>query len=89
MKTRQWNKSEITFGCRGFKRDVYEERRTYLMAIPDEMSLNLPMEDRYDRIRYLRTEEGQKKINEIKRQQEIKTLSEAPKKPPKTIFNDW
>lgn len=49
-----WDKEKLIRRGKNFDQKVYDERRKYLMSIPEDASFSLPMEDWYDRIRFLR-----------------------------------
>lgn len=57
-----WDTKKINVHAKDFDEKLYNERKRYLIGLDDLTSMSLPMNDRYDRIKYLREIEGMERI---------------------------
>lgn len=93
-----WDKNLYAIGSRSFDPRYFDDRRAYLISVTEDESVTLEHEDKYDRIRYLREDEGTAFLRAIgnsggkgganpQGKEEIPTKGKF--KGTKTVYNNW
>jgi len=87
-----WDKNSITPRHSQFDKDIFEERKNYLLDLSEKDAFSLSMDDKYDRIRFFRELDASRRVESIKQYHDKASEEKIQPRPcnsARTVYKNW